>query len=103
MDPTPLILEAIARKLCVTATYNGTRFKLAPYILYTRKSGVYVDAVTVFRDDALPKEEKIGAFKVSGLRDLVLDEQPFEPKPLYDAADERYAGTKLFAVEGWPD
>jgi hypothetical protein len=103
MDSTPILLEAIARKLCVTAVYNGSRFTLAPYILYNRKSGLYVDAVTVFRDEALPREEKIGAFKVDGLRELSLAEQGFEPKPLYDAADERYEGTRLFAVEGWPD
>jgi hypothetical protein len=102
MESTPLVLEAIARKTCVTGTYNGVRFKLAPYILYTRNGGLYMDAVALLKNDEVPQELKLGTFRLDGIRDLAGDDQRFEPLPLYDSAAPKYAG-KLFAVEGWPE
>lgn len=93
------IFEAIAKRRYLLATYNRTRFKLAPHILYTRHGEVYVDAVAVSRDGQPPKELKLGSFKVTGMSDLAPIEEEFQPQPVFDPAAERYDGTTLFALE----
>ncbi len=98
METNALIFEAIALKRCIEATYNRMRVMLAPHILYTKHDELYVDAVTIKRDGALPKEVKIGAFKVSGLRDLGSSEQSFTPQLVYNPHDEKYSGVTLFAI-----
>ena len=94
-----LLLEAIALRKCVTATYNRTTVKLAPHILYTRHGELYLDAVTVERDGQRPREIKLGAFKLTGLTDLKTLDQMFEPDPLFIPSDPKYTGTAVFAVE----
>lgn len=97
--PTATVLEAIVRQLCVSATYNRTRMILAPHILYTRNGALYVDADIVSREGMLPREPKIGVFKLDGLNDLQLIQRPFTPSPLFDAEAEKYAGVTLLAIE----
>lgn len=92
------ILEAIARRKCLLATYNRQRFKLAPHILYTRHGEIYLDAVALMRDGKRPRELKLGSFKVTGMSDLAALEEQFEPQRTYDPAAERYAGTTLSAL-----
>lgn len=97
--PTQTLLEAIARRLCVSATYNRTVMTLAPYILYTRHDELFVDAVALERDGKKPKELKLGTFKLSGLGGAIITNRAFSPEPAFDAGAERYAGTTLFTVE----
>jgi hypothetical protein len=99
MEPSKILLEAIALRKCVAARYNRTSFRLAPHILYTRHDELYVDAVTIERDGQPPREVKLGSFKLTGLSELELAGQPFEPAPIFDPAAPRYAGSALFAVE----
>jgi hypothetical protein len=94
-----LLLEAIALRKCVTATYNRTAVKLAPHILYTRHGELYLDAVTLERDGQPPRETKLGAFKLTGLTGLKALDQYFEIAPVFVPSDQKYAGTALFAVE----
>jgi len=94
-----LILEAIALQKPVRATYNKVPVSLAPHILYTRHGELYVDAVTIERDGRPPREIKIGTFKVSGLKDMMLVEQRFEPEPMFNPGDAKYEGVTLFAIE----
>lgn len=98
METNRILLEAIARGTCVEAVYNRMRVILAPHILYTRHDELYVDAVTVERDGLPPREVKLGAFKLSGLHELALAERPFQPEPVFDPGESRYAGVTLFAV-----
>lgn len=100
MSSNKLLLEAIALRKCITATYNRGTVKLAPHILYTRHGDLFIDAVTIERDGKPPREVKIGTFKLAGLADLAIDGASFEPEPGFDAAAEKYAGVALFAVEG---
>ena len=97
--PSKLILEAIARQRCFTAVYNKMAVTLAPHILYTRHGELYVDAVTVERDGRVPVEPKIGAFKLTGLTNVTVADQPFQPEPIFNPAEPRYEGTTLFAIE----
>jgi len=97
--PTP-ILEAIALRKCLMATYNKMAVKLAPHILYTRHDEMFIDAVTVERDGRPPRELKLGVFKLAGLSDIsAIDEQFEYMGGLYDPADAKYKGVTLFAVE----
>jgi len=99
MPPSRILLEAIARKKCVAATYNRMAVKLAPHILYTRHDDLFVDAVTVERDGQPPREVKLGTFKLAGLTGLDFDNREFQPEPIFDPEAPKYAGVTLFAVE----
>lgn len=99
MSSSKLLLEAIALRTCIAAVYNRMAVTLAPYILYTRHDELYVDAVTVEREGQPPREVKLGTFKLDGLHTLALAGRSFEPQPLFDPTDSKYAGVTLFAVE----
>jgi hypothetical protein len=98
METNRIVLEAIARGTCIEAVYNRMKVTLAPHILYTRHDQLYVDAVTVERDGLPPREVKLGAFKLTGLREVALADKPFERQPVFDPDESRYAGVTLFAV-----
>jgi hypothetical protein len=98
--PTRIFLEAIARRLCVAATYNKSAVTLAPHIVYTRHGELYVDAVAVERDGKPPRELKLGTFKLAGLVDAAITSRSFDRFKLYDAADVKYSGVTIFAIEG---
>ena len=98
MEANRIVLEAVALGRCIEAVYNGGKVLLAPHILYTRHDELYVDAVTIARDGVPPREVKIGAFKLTGLRDLALTDRGFDREAAFDPGDSRYAGVTLFAV-----
>lgn len=93
-------MEAIARRLTLTATYNGTSSKLAPHVLYTRDGALYLGAVVLERNGAPPRERKLGIFKLDGLSALRLNDDRFARETLFDPRDPRFAGTTLFAIDG---
>jgi hypothetical protein len=99
VNTTPMALEAIVRQRCLSATYNRTRMIIAPHILYTRAGMLYLDAVVVVREGMLPREEKMGVFKLEGLKDLALLERPFTISALFDATLDKYQGETLMMVE----
>ncbi len=99
METNKLLLEAIALRKCVAATYNRMRVKLAPHVLYTRHDELFIDAVTVERNGQPPREVKLGTFKLAGLTDLEFAGRPFQPEPVFDPNDPKYEGATLFAVE----
>jgi|KBSSwiStaDraftv2_1062776.scaffolds.fasta_scaffold450877_1 hypothetical protein len=88
---------AIANKLCVRAIYNRGDVTLAPHALFERHGAPHVDAVVHERDGVAPAEEKLGTFRLSGLRDVVLTSEPARTFAGFDPADLRY-GEKLLAV-----
>lgn len=98
-NPTPIVLEGIVRQLCLNAIYNRTRMVLAPHILYTRGGALYIDAQVISRDFVIPREEKIGTFKIDGLKGLALTDRAFKISALFLPESEKYAGTTLMAVE----
>ena len=99
METNKLLLESIALRKCIVATYNRMRVKLAPHVLYTRHDELFVDAVTVEREGQLPREIKLGTFKLAGLKELEFAGGLFKPEPAFDPNDRKYQGTTLFAVE----
>ncbi|MET0310204.1 MAG: WYL domain-containing protein [Sphingomonas sp.] len=99
VNNTPTVLEGIVRQRCLSATYNRTRMILAPHILYTRHGALYMDASVVSREGMLPREEKMGTFKLDGLKDLAVLEREFAISGLFDASLEKYQGETLMMVE----
>ncbi|SCW45562.1 hypothetical protein SAMN02927924_00651 [Sphingobium faniae] len=94
------ILQAIALQQCLIVTYNKMVVKLAPHILYTRHDEMFIDAVTVDRDGRPPRELKLGTFKLTGLSNMAVVDEPFEAMHgLYDESDDKYKGVTLFAVQ----
>jgi hypothetical protein len=85
-----LIRTALRTRTCIEATYNKQKILLAPHALYTRHGEPYVDGVVLQRDGQPPREAKLGAFKVDGLRMLVPAAVPFEPHDLLDRGADRY-------------
>lgn len=96
---TPIVLEGIVRQRCLSSSYNRTRMILAPHILYTRDGKLYVDALVVSRENMLPREDKIGTFRLDGLKELKILDRPFEISGLFDPALPKYAGETLMVVE----
>lgn len=99
MEASKLVLEAIALRRCLEATYNRMAVKLAPHILYTRHGELYVDAVTVERDGRPPKETKLGTFKLAGLSIHDIVNRHFNAATMFNPGDSKYQGVTLFAVE----
>jgi hypothetical protein len=99
MSSSRIVLEAIARRRCLQATYNRTAVRLAPHILYTRHDELFVDAVTIERDGRRPREPKLGTFKLAGLREPAVAGQAFEVAAGFDPGDSKYAGVTLLAAE----
>jgi hypothetical protein len=99
MEKSKTVLEAIALRRCIEATYNRMVVKLAPHILYTRHGELFIDAVTFERDGQPAKELKLGTFKLAGLQIRQIVQRSFNAMSLFDPADPKYDGVTLFAVE----
>jgi hypothetical protein len=101
--PTPLVLQAIALRKCLDAVYNGGDVRLAPHVLFSRHSELYLAAVTISRDGRPPREAKMGLFKLAGLKSLAVTDDDFQPFPGFDPVAFEHGGTSLFALELSPD
>ena len=99
MLPNKELLEAIATRRCVTATYNRDTIVLAPHVLYTRHGEVHADGVTLERNGNPPKEIKLGTYKLAGLHDVAVTGRAFVADPIFDPNAEKYAGVTLFVVD----
>jgi hypothetical protein len=93
------ILEAIALRKCLQASYNRATVILAPHVLYRRNDSFFIDAITVSRDGSPPREEKIGSFNLAGLSDLLVVDTPFLVNPLFDRMDTKYRDATLFMID----
>lgn len=90
-DAATLVSQAVQLRVCLSATYNRAAFTLAPHILYTRHGEPFTDAMVIACDGKPPREPKLGTFKLSGLSGVALTGVQFEPQPLFDPTDVKYA------------
>lgn len=72
-------LEAIARRLLIRADYNGMQYTLAPHQLLERHGELYLGAFNPGKAWRSEEERRLGYFKLKGLTNLELTEEPFEP------------------------
>ncbi|MBS0477878.1 MAG: hypothetical protein JSR79_01080 [Proteobacteria bacterium] len=96
---TPTILKAIVTKRCVSATYNRQAIVLAPHVLFMKNDALHVGGVTLERDGAVPREYKMGVFKLDGLGEIAITDRPFQTSELWNPADERFVAQPLMMVE----
>lgn len=97
--PAPTVMEAIVRLRCVAARYNGGNVVLAPHVLFMKNDALHIGALTIERDGKVPREAKIGIFKLDGLGDLRLIERAFDVNPVFEPEDERFIASTLLKVE----
>ena len=93
------ILEAIALRQHLGARYNKLELVLAPHVLYKRNDSYFIDAITILRDGAEPREPKIGSYNLAGLSELTVLDEKFEVHPLFDRMDQKYRGNTLFMID----
>ena len=72
------IIEGIARRLLLTARYNGQSLSLAPHALITRHGELFLRALNLSKNWRSDDERRLGNFKVSGLAAVEVTDQPFE-------------------------
>jgi hypothetical protein len=98
MNTNQLLLEAIALKKCVIAIYNNVPMKLAPHILYSKNSALFIDAVILEKNGEVRRDKKIGAFHLMGLNELQVIDQGFDIDPLFQPTAEKYQDTTVFVI-----
>lgn len=97
--PNAIVMEAIVRMRCISATYNRKRMILAPHILYMRNGGLYTDAMVISRENMLPREAKFGTFKIDGFSELSLTQRAFVESDMFDRKLDKYVGAALLSIE----
>jgi hypothetical protein len=75
------VLEAIARRVLLTAAYNGQRLTLAPHALFARRGELYASALNLSKTWRADEERRLGYFKVAGLAAVEVTEDPFDALP----------------------
>ncbi|MCW2336135.1 hypothetical protein M2337_000368 [Sphingobium sp. B2D3A] len=93
------IFEAIALRRCLSARYNKLALVLAPHVLYKRNDSYFIDAITITRDGAEPREPKVGSYNLAGLSELDVLETTFDVHPLFDRMDPKYRENTLFMID----
>lgn len=97
-EPRLVLMEAIARKIVVTARYNGVVLRLAPHALFERHGELYVSALNLDKNWISEEARRLGHFKLSGLSMMELTEDPFDPMPAYEPAAPRPEDMLVFAI-----
>jgi hypothetical protein len=93
------ILEAIALRRHLGASYNKLELVLAPHVLYKRNDSYFIDAITVLRNGQEPKEIKVGSYNLAGLSELKVLDACFEIHPLFNRMDPKYRDNTLFMID----
>ncbi len=93
------IFEAIALRRCLGAKYNKLALVLAPHVLYKRNDSYFIDAITITREGAEPREPKVGSYNLAGLSELEVLDDVFDIHPLFDRMDVKYRENTLFMID----
>ena len=89
-EDSALIVQSIESRRCLRWVYNRTAMVVAPYVLYTSRDELFVDAVAYEKNGVIPTETKLGRFKLTGLSALQATTRPFPAGTKPDMADARY-------------
>jgi hypothetical protein len=77
--PERLLIEAIATRRLIAADYNSTRIQLAPHLLFERHGDLFIGAYNPAKSIRSDEAPRLGYFKLKGLSNLALSEEPFKP------------------------
>jgi len=92
------ILEAIARRLLLTANYNGQKLTLAPHALFARHGDLFVSALNLTKAWRADEERRLGYFKIAGLADAEITQDTFDALPDCGPLLSRAGGELILAV-----
>jgi len=87
-SPADLIAFAIDRGICVLADYNRSEALLAPQRIEERHGEAFIKAVTLETDGRVPKQLKLGTFKLAGLTDIRLSGRSFAADALFAEVEQ---------------
>lgn len=84
MEPTDgthenVLVQAIAYRRRILATYNRERLRLEPHLLFFRGEHAYILAFNTDKPITRDEGPKLGQFKLSGLSDIALETANFIP------------------------
>lgn len=79
IEPRIKVMEAIARQRILTASYNGAIVRLRPHLLFERHEELFLSALNVDKGWREGEEMRLGQFKLSGLGNITVLEESFEP------------------------
>src|SRR3546814_11970562 len=87
MNDTRLkLMEAIARRRMISASYNGNRMTLAPHLMFDRRGDLFVSALNLGKNWRSEEERRLGPFKLDGPGAAELLADGLEPLPSVEAA-----------------
>lgn len=92
------IIEGTARRLLLTARYNGQVLSLAPHALFARHGDLFLRALNLSKNWRSDEDRRLGDFKVAGLGAVQVTEQPFEVLASADPLLSRPEDQLLFAA-----
>jgi len=92
------LIEAIALRRVITATYNGCGMKLAPHQLFNRHGELFVSAFNTEKNWRADDERRLGYFKLEGLSNVTTTNDSFDPLPSFDGTVPRGGDKQLFSV-----
>lgn len=92
------ILEALTGGVLLKAGYNRQELTLAPHALFARHGELYVSALNMAKIWRSEDERRLGYFKVAGLSDVAVTDQPFDALPASSQALPQPEDALLFAV-----
>lgn len=92
------IMEAIARSVLLRVRYNGQTLTLAPHALFARRGDLFVSALNLSKNWRADDEIRLGHFKLSGLGEVELTQEPFEALPKSAAVLPRSDDELILAV-----
>lgn len=97
-DNRMIMMEAVARRRKVTATYNGEQIELAPHQLFERHGDLFVSALNLSKNWRSEDERRLGQFKLAGLSGAAVMDEEFEPLPSYQPGEPREGDTIVLAI-----
>jgi hypothetical protein len=99
MDQTRLtVMEAIARRRTIEASYNATRIVLAPHLLFERHGDLFVSAVNLSKQRRHDDEQRLGQFKLAGLMEAVILDDGFKQLSTFQPVAPRLDDRVLLTV-----
>ncbi|MEO5587148.1 MAG: hypothetical protein ABIQ81_05595 [Novosphingobium sp.] len=98
IDTRLRVMEAIARKITVTANYNGSSIKLAPHLMFERHGDLFISALNMTKVWRSEDDRRLGQFKLAGLAVTELLDEAFDPLPTYRPETPRSDDTLILAI-----
>jgi len=92
------LMEAVAHKKVVTASYNSAVIKLAPHLIFERHGDLFVSALNLSKNWRSEDEKQLGQFKLAGLGAIEVIDEGFEALPSFRPVPPRADDVVILAI-----